>query len=119
VSAPAPGASNKRRRRESCGPDTRVGWVHTSSTEVGRQTGAGNSGRGGHGYSRERRPARGGGTTKGVAIAGTPAPEVATAATPALMMVTAETQAITKEPVGATSHPQNLKKKGGGGNGGR
>ena len=48
----------------------------------------------------------GGGITKGVAIAGTPAPEVATAATPALMMVTAETQAITKEPVGATSHPQ-------------
>ena len=54
---------------------------------------------------RESQPV-GGGTTKGVAIAGTPAPEVATAETPALMMVTAETQAITKEPVGATSHPQ-------------
>ena len=47
----------------------------------------------------------GGGTTKGAAIAATPAPEVAIAATPALVMVTAATQAITKEPVGATSHP--------------
>ena len=74
VSAPAPGASSKRRRRESCGPDTRVGWVHTSNTEVGRQAGAGNSGRGGHGYSRERKPARGGWHNKGSGHSGNAGP---------------------------------------------
>ena len=80
VSAPAPdpGTNQRRRRRESSGPDNRVGWVHTSSTEIARQTGSGNPGNGGRdgrrgGHGRDM-SARGGWGNRGSGHSGNAGP---------------------------------------------
>jgi len=74
VTAPAPsGPSTKRRRVESSGPDNRVGWVHTSSTEICRQAGTSGHDRRG-GIARDNRPARDGWQNRGRGHSGNAGP---------------------------------------------